>query len=226
MLAVLLGLADVRARGRTLDALTRASVSDPYPVRAVTRPIKQTSALWRPYMARHRQNYVWQYHNGGIWPMVGGFWVTALAAAGRRAQAKDELVGWRAPARFRTGHSPNGCTGRHSPPRNAGSVVERRGFSYGGLCGGRRGEPVRSLRTQSAGLLARRNPIELCSISSRVSLRESEWSSLLRVTISTFLLAFWSALSMTSLCSKGTDRVVLAVDEHDRHVDFVDVLDG
>jgi glycogen debranching enzyme len=92
VLAVLLGLADVRARGRTLEALAKARVNDPYPVRAVTRPIKQSSALWRPYMARHRQNYVWQYHNGGIWPMVGGFWVTALAAAGRAAQARQELV--------------------------------------------------------------------------------------------------------------------------------------
>jgi glycogen debranching enzyme len=92
VLAVLLGLADARARGRTLDALAKARVNDPYPVRAVTRPIKQSSALWRPYMARHRQNYVWQYHNGGIWPMVGGFWVTALVAAGRAAQAKGELV--------------------------------------------------------------------------------------------------------------------------------------
>src|SRR5580692_794853 len=92
VLAVLMGLADIRARGRTLDALGKARVSDPYPVRAVTRPIKQSSALWRPYMARHRQNYAWQYHNGGIWPMVGGFWVTALVAAGRAAQAKDELV--------------------------------------------------------------------------------------------------------------------------------------
>ena len=92
VLAVLLGLADVRARRRTIDALARAGVSDPFPVRAVTRPIKQSSALWRPYMARHRQNYVWQYHNGGIWPMVGGFWVAALAATGRTAQAKVELV--------------------------------------------------------------------------------------------------------------------------------------
>src|SRR5882672_2752480 len=92
VLAVLLGLADARASTRTLDALTKAQVSDPYPVRAVTRPIKRSSALWRPYMARHRQNYAWQYHNGGIWPMVGGFWVTALVAAGRAAQAKDELL--------------------------------------------------------------------------------------------------------------------------------------
>ena len=92
VLAVLLGLADARASRRTLDALTRSRAHDPYPVRAVTRPIKRASTLWRPYMARHRQNLAWQYHNGGIWPMVGGFWVAALAACGRRQQASTELV--------------------------------------------------------------------------------------------------------------------------------------
>jgi glycogen debranching enzyme len=91
-LAVLLGLADERASARTLDALTRARVNDPYPVRAVTRPIKRSSSLWRPYMARHRQNFVWQYHNGGIWPMVGGFWISALVKNGRTQQAAADLV--------------------------------------------------------------------------------------------------------------------------------------
>jgi glycogen debranching enzyme len=43
-------------------------------------------------MARHRQNYQWQYHNGGIWPMVGGFWIIALVAAGRLPQARRELA--------------------------------------------------------------------------------------------------------------------------------------
>jgi glycogen debranching enzyme len=92
VLAVLLGLADARASRRTLDALTRSQASEPYPIRAVTRPIKRASLLWRPYMARHRQNLVWQYHNGGIWPMVGGFWIAALVAAGRKQQAAAELV--------------------------------------------------------------------------------------------------------------------------------------
>ena len=92
VLAVLLGLADRSAARRTLDALTKAHVGDPYPVRVVTRPIGQRSALWRAYMARHRQNYVWQYHNGGIWPMVGGFWVAALGAAGRAEPARGELL--------------------------------------------------------------------------------------------------------------------------------------
>ncbi|HWB61447.1 MAG TPA: glycoside hydrolase 100 family protein [Chthoniobacteraceae bacterium] len=92
VLAVLLGLADARAARRTLDAVERSRAHDPYPLRAVTRPIKRASTLWRPYMARHRQNLAWQYHNGGIWPMVGGFWVTALVANGRRSQARGELV--------------------------------------------------------------------------------------------------------------------------------------
>jgi glycogen debranching enzyme len=92
VLAVLLGLADAGASARTLDALMKARVNDPYPVRVVTRPIKQNSSLWRPYMARHRQNFVWQYHNGGIWPMVGGFWIAALVAAGHVERAKLELV--------------------------------------------------------------------------------------------------------------------------------------
>jgi glycogen debranching enzyme len=92
VLAVLLGLCDTEAATRTLDALTRSHNSAPYPIRAVTDPIKQSSPLWRPYMARHRQNFVWQYHNGGIWPMVGGFWVAALASAGRTEQARQELI--------------------------------------------------------------------------------------------------------------------------------------
>ena len=91
LLAVLCGLADARASRRTLDALQQARVSRLYPVRVVTRPIRRRSALWRPYMARHRQNEAWQYHNGGIWPMVGGFWVVALAAAGHLLQAQREL---------------------------------------------------------------------------------------------------------------------------------------
>jgi glycogen debranching enzyme len=92
VLAVLLGLCDTEAAARTLEALTRSQASVPYPIRAVTHPIKQSNSLWRPYMARHRQNFVWQYHNGGIWPMVGGFWVVALASSGRIEQARQELV--------------------------------------------------------------------------------------------------------------------------------------
>jgi len=104
VLAVLCGLADGSRALRVLRALRREGVADPYPVRAVCEPIVRASALWRPYMSRHRQNLAWQYHNGGVWPFIGGFWVAALAAAGlpdaelraelAKVAAANALEGW------------------------------------------------------------------------------------------------------------------------------------
>jgi len=91
LLAILCGLAgDARAH-EIVQALLAARVADPYPVRVVTRPIPRRHPRWRAYMARHRQNHPHQYHNGGIWPFVGGFWVLALAWLGQREVARIEL---------------------------------------------------------------------------------------------------------------------------------------
>jgi hypothetical protein len=87
VLAVLCGLANDAAAHRTLQGLMQAGVDDVHPVRAVCTPILEEDALWRPYMSRHRQNYAWQYHNGGIWPFVGGFYAVALAQSGMRERA-------------------------------------------------------------------------------------------------------------------------------------------
>ena len=92
LLALLCGLADGEAARRTLRALDRAGIADPWPVRVVCEPIPAGSSMWRAYMSRHRQNLEWQYHNGGIWPFVGGFWVAALVRAGARDRAKSELA--------------------------------------------------------------------------------------------------------------------------------------
>jgi glycogen debranching enzyme len=92
LLALLCGLADARATHRTFAALFRAGVDTPYPVRSVCTPIEDDNFLWRPYMLRHRQNLPDQYHNGGIWPFIGGFWVTALAEAGMRTEALAALA--------------------------------------------------------------------------------------------------------------------------------------
>ena len=85
VLAILFGLADESAGHRIVRALEHAQVHAPYPVRVVCNPILEASFLWR-------QNFAWQYHNGGIWPFVGGFWVAALAATGLHEAAQRELV--------------------------------------------------------------------------------------------------------------------------------------
>lgn len=82
VLALLAGLADeamAHCIVRTIDA---AHAAQPWPVRVTLHPLAPSHGLWRAYMGRHRQNLAHQYHNGGLWPFVGGFWVMALARLG------------------------------------------------------------------------------------------------------------------------------------------------
>ena len=91
LLAILCGLAgDARAHA-IVHRLQSADIEQPRAVRVTLTPIEPYSPLWRDYMGRHRQNLVYQYHNGGCWPMVGGFWVMALAALGDQAAARAAL---------------------------------------------------------------------------------------------------------------------------------------
>jgi len=52
--------------------------------------IQPTDPDWRPRYARF--NNPGEYHNGGIWPFVGGFYVAAMVAAGYRSLAKRKLL--------------------------------------------------------------------------------------------------------------------------------------
>ncbi|HYP67739.1 MAG TPA: glycoside hydrolase 100 family protein [Thiobacillaceae bacterium] len=92
LLAVLLGLADDGPANRILHALQRVAEASPCPIATVLQPISPADPLWRRYMGRHRQNLEWQYHNGGAWPFIGGFWVMTLAALGKQ-QAASEYLG-------------------------------------------------------------------------------------------------------------------------------------
>ncbi|WP_208508467.1 glycoside hydrolase 100 family protein [Variovorax paradoxus] len=104
VLAIQAGLADEAMAHRIVNTIEGARASDPYPVRVVLHPLSPQHDLWRAYMGRHRQNLVHQYHNGGIWPFVGGFWAMALAKLGLEAEGwaelaklarANELDGWR-----------------------------------------------------------------------------------------------------------------------------------
>jgi hypothetical protein len=91
LLAVLYGLADAAATRRIIDTLLSARAAEPYPIRVTLHALSREHELWRPYMARHQQNHPHQYHNGGLWPFVGGFWVMALAQTGLKAEAGAAL---------------------------------------------------------------------------------------------------------------------------------------
>lgn len=92
LLAVLFGAAGADRIEPVLQALEAARIHEPWPVRATCEPIPRSSSLWRTYMERHQQNLEYQYHNGGCWPFIGGFWVMALAQRGQPARARRALV--------------------------------------------------------------------------------------------------------------------------------------
>lgn len=92
VLAVLCDAVPESAGHAIAHTILAARADEPWPVRVTLHPMSSQHPLWRPYMARHRQNLMHQYHNGGLWPFVGGFWVMALARLGRREEAWQRLA--------------------------------------------------------------------------------------------------------------------------------------
>jgi glycogen debranching enzyme len=91
ILAALTGICHSSQARRMARAILKISTSRPYPLPAVGRPLQPGDHMWRRYMERHRQNYPHQYHNGGLWPFIGGFWVLLLARLGMVQEAWQEL---------------------------------------------------------------------------------------------------------------------------------------
>ena len=60
-------------------------------MRVLNPIIYQSNKDWREYYRNNNLNLPEQYHNGGIWRFVGGFYVAALVKAGRLDEAQRQL---------------------------------------------------------------------------------------------------------------------------------------
>jgi glycogen debranching enzyme len=91
LLAILFDVANPAQTTRILDYLEQVGIADPYPVRVLHPVIHPGNKDWREYYRNNNLNLPEQYHNGGIWPFVGGFYVAALVKAGRLKEAENQL---------------------------------------------------------------------------------------------------------------------------------------
>jgi len=91
MLTILLGIADAPRRDSILQHAHAVGAAMPYPIKAFDPPIFPGDRDWREYFRSRNLNLPFQYHNGGIWPFVGGFYVAGLVAAGHGERARQEL---------------------------------------------------------------------------------------------------------------------------------------
>ena len=109
--------------------------------------------LWRAYMSRHQQNFPWQYHNGGVWPFVGGFWVAALVKAGRQAMARAELAKLARANELNEWEFNEWLHGQTlDADRHAGTVMECCSISHGVACARRAGVPRARREAESGDL--------------------------------------------------------------------------
>jgi glycogen debranching enzyme len=91
LLAILFDVANPAQELRILNYMDQVGIADPYPVRVLHPVIYPGNKDWREYYRNNNLNLPEQYHNGGIWPFVGGFYVAALVKAGRPADARCQL---------------------------------------------------------------------------------------------------------------------------------------
>jgi len=91
LFAVLFGLADDHRADHIMRYLYQVGVAQPFPSKAIHPPIFPGSSDWRDYYRSRNLNLPHQYHNGGIWPFIGGFHVAALVKMGWMREAENLL---------------------------------------------------------------------------------------------------------------------------------------
>lgn len=91
-LTLLTDLPTSAQRQTTTDHLQALQSHDPFPGRTLHPIIYPGDPDWQPSMTARNQNVPYQYHNGGIWPYIGGFWVSYTASQSRLRPTSELLL--------------------------------------------------------------------------------------------------------------------------------------
>lgn len=90
-LTLLTDLPNPTQRQSTQTYLQQLQAADPWPGRTLHPVISPGDPDWRPSLLARHQNLPHQYHNGGLWPYIGAFWVINLSQQGQSSQALTAL---------------------------------------------------------------------------------------------------------------------------------------
>jgi len=92
IMACLANVIDLERSMMTFRFLWGVGANEPGPVRNVYPPIHAGDPEWRDYFTVNLLNLPNHYHNGGIWPFIGGLWVRYLHKLKLTELARRELV--------------------------------------------------------------------------------------------------------------------------------------
>lgn len=91
-LAFLVDVIDPRRAMMAFRFLWGVGANDPWPAKNLYPPVQAGDPEWRDYYAVNLLNLPNHYHNGGIWPFIGGMWVRFIQKLGMKELARRELV--------------------------------------------------------------------------------------------------------------------------------------
>ncbi len=90
VLAALMGVASRERMEAIVRRVIESGLDRPYPLRVLDPPIREDDP--DAFQLRISDEPPFGYHNGGIWPLAGGFWVVLLARLGRGEDAGRALI--------------------------------------------------------------------------------------------------------------------------------------
>lgn len=92
VLAFLMNLLDIERARTAFRFMWSVGVNEPYPVANLYPVVQSGDPDWRAYYTVNLLNLPHHYHNGGIWPFVGGMWVRFIHRLGLHEVAARELL--------------------------------------------------------------------------------------------------------------------------------------
>ncbi len=95
ILAILSNIANTEKRERILQYIEKERINKPYPLKSLHPVINVPGLGWNPgldiFKKRSQRSIPHHYHNGGIWPFIGGLYVAVLSI-NDKVEAYRELV--------------------------------------------------------------------------------------------------------------------------------------
>lgn len=92
LLAFLMNLLDLERARTAFRFMWGVGVNQPWPVANLYPVVQAGDPDWRAYYTVNLLNLPHHYHNGGIWPFIGGLWVSCIHRLGLHEVARQELL--------------------------------------------------------------------------------------------------------------------------------------
>jgi sucrose-6-phosphatase len=91
ILAALFNVLSLERAKTAFQFMWGVGANEPGPVVNLYPPVSAGDPSWRPYYTVNLLNLPHHYHNGGVWPFIGAYWVMFISRLGLRDLAQQEL---------------------------------------------------------------------------------------------------------------------------------------